>query len=176
MLLLMCAGPKAHHILRNLPPSEGVSVLPGRRQLIAGVSFTHPCCGFRRGAVVSEKEGWVFGALRDWHQRPIGHLGKLFVSRCTHEHHLCVLSEDLLRRAQCVREAQDAATLLAREGMEVPRIDPEVESGLTVGNFTHQLLATPFFQTTDLCGHRNEVLCFAPLQLSAHMSADHLFG
>ena len=29
---------------------------------------------------LSEKEGLVFGALRNWHQLPIGHLGKMFVS------------------------------------------------------------------------------------------------
>ena len=61
-------------------------------------------------------------------------------------------------RAQCVREAQDAAAMLAVEGMEVPEwskfsdpdfrapqpVDPEV------GEWTHgwQLLATTLFATS----------------------------
>ena len=113
---------------------------------------------------LSGTEGWVIGALRDWHQRPIEHLGQTVCLRCMHEHRMCVLSSwrDLLSRAQCVREAQDAATLLAREGMEVPespistRRNQSIqrwESGLTVGNFTHQLLATLLLQLACTC-HR----------------------
>ena len=152
----------------------------------------------------SGKEGWVFGALRDWHRRPIGILGRLSV-RCTHEHHMCVLSSwknwrDLLR-AQCVREAQDAATLLGREGTEVPEwsrfpvadflvrqpVDPEV------GEWTHgwqfhasvardslfcnwRALATVVNRPPSFAGIATRSLCFAPLQLSAHMSGDHIFG
>ena len=62
---------------------------------------------------------------------------------------------------------QDAAALLEAEGMEVPDwsrftvpefrapqpVNPDVESGSTVGNFTHLLLATPSLQHACIC-HR----------------------
>ena len=89
-------------------------------------------------------------------------------------------------RAQCVREAQDAATLLAREGMEVPespistRRNQSIqrwESGLTVGNFTHQLLATGFAplqlsceETTCSAGEFRTLL-LVRLHLPLHMGA-----
>ena len=98
---------------------------------------------------LSGKEDWVFGALRDWHQRPIGHLGQTACLRFTHEHHMCVLSSwknwrDLLREHSACEKPR-TATLLASEGMEVPvwsrfpvadfrapqPVDPEV------GEWTH---------------------------------------
>ena len=65
---------------------------------------------------------------------------------CARVSHVCTkLLEELPSRAQCIREAQDAATVLAREGIEVPEwsrftaadcrapqpVDPEV------GEWTH---------------------------------------
>ena len=121
---------------------------------------------------LSGKEGWVFGALRDWHQRPIGHLGQTVCLRCMHEHNMCVLSSwknwrDLLRernacgkprtqprcwpvKAWKCQSGPDSLSLIsARRKQSIQRW----ESGLTVGNFTHQLLATPFLQLACTC-HR----------------------
>ena len=134
----------------------------------------------------SGKEDWVFGVPQDWHQRPIGRLGQTVCLRCMHEHNMCVLSSwknwmDLHREPsacgkpwtqprcwpvkawRCQSGPDSQSPISARRNQSIQRW----ESGLTVGNFTHQLLATPFLQlvcachrcpqTTKLCGHHNEV-------------------
>ena len=65
---------------------------------------------------------------------------------------------------RCQSGPESLSPISARRKQSIQRW----ESGLTVGNFTHQLLATPFLQpactchrcpqTTKLCWHRNEVL------------------
>ena len=113
--------------------------------------------------------------------------GEIADALCMHEHHMCVLGSlknwrDLHREPsacgtprtqprcwpvkawRCQSGPDSQSPISARRNQSIQRW----ESGLTVGHFTHQLLATPFLQlactchrcpqTTKLCRHRNEVL------------------
>ena len=156
LLLLMCAGPRAHHILRNLPPSEvtqfcedhdnrlreclshilSVEVPDGVASEVVQLPFREGGLGLRSAARLAPAAYWASWA---------DCLSQVYARAP----HVCAqLLEELEgppSRAQCVREAQDAATLLASEGMEVPvwsrfpvadfrapqPVDPEV------GEWTH---------------------------------------
>ena len=196
LLLLVCAGPRANHILRNLPPSDvsqfaqnhdnclracladilAVPVPDGVVAEVVQLPFREGGLGLRSATRLAPAAYWASGAdcLSQVHARAPR------------------VSTQLLQELEgppsraCVREAQDAAVLLAGEGMEVPEwsrftapefrgpppVDPEV--GSTVGNITHLLLATPSLQqacichrcprTTKRCGHLKEVL--APRAIS----------
>ena len=203
LLLLMCAEPRAHHILRNLPPSEVSQLCQDHDNRlweclvnilavevpddVASEVVQLPCreggLGLRSAARLAPAACWA--SLADC-------LSQVYARAP----HVLLEEQEPPSRAQCVREAQDAATLLAREVMEVlewsrfpvadfraPQpVDPEVGEW-THG--THQLLGTPFLQLACTChlhrppsfaGIATRSLCFAPLQLSTHMSGDHIFG
>ena len=82
LLLLMCARPRANHILRNLPPSEVFQFSQDHdnrlRECLSNILAVEVLDGVASEVVQSpfREEGWVFEALRDWHQRPIGHFGQ----------------------------------------------------------------------------------------------------
>ena len=131
LLLLMCAGPRANHILRNLPPSEvsqfaqnhdtslraclaeilAVPVPTGVVAEVAHLPFREGGLGLRSAMRLSPAAYWASWAncLSQVHARA--------PQVCTQ---FLQELEGLPSRAQCVREAQDAAALLAAEGMEVP--------------------------------------------------------
>ena len=198
--------PKAHHILRNLPPSEvsqfwqdddnrlreclsnilAVEVPDGVASKVVQLPFREGRLGLRSAARLAPAAHWASWA---------DCLSQVYART----QHLCAqLMEELEgppSRAQCVREAQDSATLLAREGMEVPEwsrfpvadfrapqtVDPEV------GEWTHgwqfhapvardTLFATSVHLPSLSTGIAPRSLCFAPLQLSTHLSGDNIFG
>ena len=127
----MCAGPRANHILRNLPPSEvsqfaqnhdtslraclaeilAVPVPTGVVAEVAHLPFREGGLGLRSAMRLSPAAYWASWAdcLSQVHARA--------PQVCTQ---FLQELEGPPSRAQCVREAQDAAALLAAEGMEVP--------------------------------------------------------
>ena len=185
----MCAGPRAHHILRNLPPSEvtqfcedhdnrlrsashilSVEVPDGVASEVVQLPFREGGLGLRSAARLAPAAYWASWA-----------------DCLSQEHHMCVLSSwknwrDLLREHNACEKPRtqprcwpvkawnwqcgpdSLSPISARSNQSIQRL----ESGLTVGNFTLQLLATPSLQlactchrcpqTTELCGHCNEVL------------------
>ena len=123
---------------------------------------------------------------------------------CARVSHVCTqLLEELPSRAQCVREAQDAATVLAREGTEVPEwsrftaadfrapqpVDPEVGEWTHGWQFHVSIARNTLFATSvhlpplstdhrppSLAGITTRSLRFAPLQQFAYKPRDHLHG
>ena len=118
-LLLMCAGPRGVSILSRprQPVAEclsnilAVEVPDGVASEVVQLPFRKGGLGLRSASRLAPAAYWASWAdcLSQVNARAP---------------HVCAqLVEELerpLSRAQCVREAQDAATLLAREGMEVP--------------------------------------------------------
>ena len=131
LLLLMCAGPRANHILRNLPPSEvsqfaqnhdtslraclaeilAVPVPVGVVAEVAQLPFRERGLGLRSAMRLAPAPYWTSWAdcLSQVHARAPPESTQLLQEL-----------EGPPSRAQCVGEAQDAAALLAGEGMEVP--------------------------------------------------------
>ena len=91
LLLLMCAGPRAHHILRNLPPSEVSQFCQNHDNRLRECLSNILAVEASEVVVQLPFWDWVFGVPRDWHQRPIGRLGQTVCLRCMHEH-MCVCS------------------------------------------------------------------------------------
>ena len=128
---MMCAGPRANHILRNLPPSKvsqfaqnhdtslraclaEILAVPVPTGVVAEVTHLPFCeggLGLRSAMRLSPAAYWASWAdcLSQVHARA--------PQVCTQ---FLQELEGPPSRAQCVREAQDAAALLAAEGMEVP--------------------------------------------------------
>ena len=157
LLLLMCAGPRAHYILRNLPPSA-----------VNSVRTTTTDCGS------------AFHTSFQWRSRWCGFRGVAFPGRRAGSSERCEIGTSgllgILGRLS-VSGARTSTTCVCSwknwGGQSGPDSLSPISArrnlcGLTVGNFTLQLLATPFLQlactchscpqTTELCRHRNEVL------------------
>ena len=156
LLLLMCAGPRANHILRNLPPSEAsefgqhhdnhlracladiiaMAVPDGVTTEVVQLPFREGGLGLRSAVRLAPAAYWASWA------DCLSQVRARAPQVCTQ---LLQELEGPPSRAQCVREAQDAAAMLAVEGMEVPKwskfsdpdfrapqpVDPEV------GEWTH---------------------------------------
>ena len=147
LLLLMCAGPRAHHILRNLPPSEvsqfcqnhdnrlreclpnilAVEVPDGVASEVVQLPFREGRQGLRSAARLAPAACWP-----SW--------------------------------ADCLSQVYAGALAISRISC----------SRLPFCN--QRALATVVHRPPSFAGITTRSLCFAPLQPSAHMSRDHIFG